>query len=117
MPWLVVLGKSTWRLDHHRVYGPGVHEVDQEVAERATAAPVRSLLVLDEEPIVDRPPDQSGPLTMEDLKRGTPGVQLAQPERGEAELIPIPREHRCLHCPLEFPSSGALLRHVEFHHS
>ena len=124
MPWLVVLGNSSWMYNGTR-YQAGVHKVEANVAMAAMRAPVRFLHVTEHEPLLTRTPSTTEPLSLEDIQTGVPrGVQLA-PEPGddvEPEPPPVGKparnyDFRCPHC-TEFsaPSSGALTRHVEFHH-
>jgi hypothetical protein len=117
LPWLAVLGSGSWTVDGLR-FPAGVHEVSDEIAERARRSGLRSLVVSDGEQLSVRETPADGPLGLEDLRRGTTGVQLQVPALEPVELpsAELPRNYRCPHCPEPFPSRGALVRHIEFHH-
>lgn len=90
MPFLVVLGDAAWRSGPH-FFRAGVHEIDEEIADRARARSSKSLLVLDERPVLAEKHD--GPLTLEDLKVGVRGVQL---KLVEPEPEPEPDPEPCV---------------------
>lgn len=121
MPWLVVLGAASWVTGRNR-FEAGVHEVDEEIAEKARNAGVRSLVVCETEPEL-APDRKPGPLKPEDLQRSYSehGVRLhvvppleAEPPAEDAYVIPL--DYPCPQCPSKFPSQGARKRHVEFNH-
>lgn len=117
MPWLVVLGRGSWRTGD-RLFEAGAHEIDDEVAEKARQSRIKSLLVCDEEPVL-QVDATTGLLTADDVRtRGRGGVRLARPETGEDALVSVELTYdfSCPQCPAAFPSRGALVRHTEFHH-
>ena len=115
MSWLVVLGRGTW-VAAGRDYPAGKHEVDEETAELARAAQIRTLIVLDEEPALAST-EPGEPLTLKDVQQRAWGVALAQTSEPEVEETPsAPRDYVCALCSASFPSRGALTRHDEFHH-
>jgi hypothetical protein len=121
LPFLTVLGNSSWRTGEH-VFKPGVHAVTEDVAARARASGIRSLILTDEAPAITRPRGTGEPLTVEDLALGQTGVRLVPPlppEEAvvEVDLYEVPRDWHCPHCPQDFPSKGSLVRHIEFHHA
>jgi hypothetical protein len=117
--WLTVLGRGSWRWDG-KTYRAGVHEVGDDVAMAARRAPVASLVVTVDPPVIHQ--KIPGPLTLADLKkpRRSMGVTLAgNPTPAQvANLEPegIPLDHPCGLCEDEFPSAPALARHIEFVH-
>ena len=121
MPWLAVLGSGSWMANGLR-FGPGVHEVSEEIAEKARATGRRSLVVCDEQPeLADA--REHGPLKPEDLERpfSERGVQLKVVPLPSPEPLPedeyaLPKDYPCPQCSAKFPSSGSRERHVEFHH-
>lgn len=120
MPWIVVLGASSWTRGSQG-FKAGVHEVDVETAEAAKAAGIRSLMVFDEEPRIAVGHEDGKPLSADDIRGGTKfGVRLEEPEPAEPEPEPDPREQydfACPHCEdFSAPSGPSLARHVEFHH-
>lgn len=132
MPWLVVQGGGSWSPSapeyRRRIYRDGAHHVEPEIAAEAALAGFDWLVVMEDEDVPElETPDDSGPLTPEDLKESTaPGsrVKLAVIEGG-ASGEPLPQEepefeHKCRWCrsipKRSFPSRGALARHIEFEH-
>ena len=117
MPYLVVLGNGSWRYNGV-TYKAGVHEISDELARVAQLAPVRSLVVMSEKPVVMQ--KTPGPLTIADLKRPRMGVSLrpsAVPETTDPEPdLGVPLDHPCPECPELFPSAPARDRHIEFNH-
>lgn len=120
MPWLTVLGRGSWRWND-QTFRAGVHEVSDEVAIAARAAPVRNLVVTVDRPVVHV--KTRGPLTISDLQRpylGT-GVRFAgqRPTEEPVAARPsgVPLDHPCGQCDEMFPSAGARDRHIEFHHA
>lgn len=116
MPWLVILGSGSWSYGRTR-YEAGLHEVDEEVAEAARRAP-KKLLVTAERPVLAR---SEGPLTMDDVRLGGLGVELARPEievtADGTRPLEVIHDFKCDWCPRTFPSRGARERHVEFKHA
>ena len=116
--YLTVLGSGSWS-SHGKQYRAGIHEVSEEIAEEARASGIRFLVITSQEPKITRGVDV-GPLTLDDLKVGVGGVRIVP---AEAEPLPDeePRDPRgeyvCDWCTDDFPSKGALDRHVEFHHT
>ena len=120
-PWLVVTGNGSWTgVDRHR-YEAGVHEVSDKVAEEVRAARIRSLVVMDERPLL-RAPEVGTPLTRDDLTRAQ-GVQIAVP--GAETTVPeessylgeVPRDCACGWCPWRGPSAASLRHHERYRHA
>ena len=120
MPWLVVLGRGSWMRAGKR-YEAGKHEVDELTAEAAKRAPVGNLRVLDEEPEIVRDLGDDGPLTAEHVRLGVSGGVVLVSDLQESLEDGVEEREKydfsCRYCPLGFPSSGSLVRHVEMHHS
>jgi hypothetical protein len=119
LAYIVVLGYGSWMWGKHRFTAGVTEELDPEVIEAARGAPPY-VLVLDEPPILA--PEATGPLTLEDIRVGSPGgVMILQPkpepgQEPEPEEEAVVAEFPCRWCTAGFPHAGARDRHVEFHH-
>lgn len=119
MPFLVVTGRGSWSFEGQR-FRNGVHEVSDEVADAAERSGIRSLVVSAVEPEVIHREEASGPLSLDDIKIGTEyGVRLASDIVEEQLVEEAQRDYtfQCHLCPAAKKSSGALDRHIEFHHA
>lgn len=125
MAWLVVLGNLHWSAAG-RVWPPGKYEVDEAVATKARRARLRNLRIYDSEPEIVREEPGLGPLTEDDLKFPPRGVKIRGPEIVELPAYDLgeperpqdapPADYQCPFCEIARPSTGALKRHIEFHH-
>lgn len=133
MPWLVILGTGTWsapgisrttfKASVCKAEGRG-YKVEQAVADAADATGYWWLQTFpdDDEPVLDTD-ELSGPLGLDDVRRGVDGgVRLRVIEGGLIEEDysdpdAPPFANPCEWCVRKFPSSAALDRHVEFEHT
>ena len=106
MPWLVVLGRTTWTRNGTS-YGPGVHKVDDLTAGAAKRSPVRNLVITDEEPRITRRLNTDEPLSASDVKLGmTDAVELVYQEDSVTVKDLAPEDwydFSCRHCDAKFP--------------
>lgn len=129
MPWITVLGSGSFGGKGFTYRG--VNEVPEEHAQIAREEIAKHpgmaewLIVTEVEPILVEP-DNTGPLSIEDVRLGTPRAKVKIP--GEPEPEPEPEEedipdeapaldYECDHCDYRGPHPADIKRHFEFEHS
>ncbi len=125
MPYLVVTGSSKWgcAAPGHglTMYGPGVHEVTEEVAALAREHAPERVCITMQRPKLATPLYDGAPLTLEDLRFGTRRAPAAdeseEGEEGDFEPQFVPDAYPCRFCDRTCRSEEELRWHVEFTHS